>query len=488
MSKHLMRLLSDEDVGKIREESIKVLEEVGVKVSHEKAKKLLEEAGARVDHDTNLVLIPRSLIEECLKKLPRQILMAGRDPSRDVVLESDRQNVYNRSMTGAEGWIDLHTDKYRKVVLSDVKDFATIDDALENIHIATAPYYCDENLNLAARDVRLLQIMLENTSKHILMQPYGGKNTEYMVELGIAELGSAEALRKRPRFTVMTSPVPPLTYHGNEIDVMFCAGKYGIPLEITSMPICGAASPVTIVGGVLMTIAEHLAGVVISQVAHPGAPVIFAPRTCVLDMSTGSALEGTVENAMISAAETQVAKEGFGWFADMYGPTSDSLMHDGQSVIERTFNTILSRFAGADILAGGGNYEHSYTMDIVQLAVDNEIFGMAARAVKKLEVNDDTLGVAAMRRVGAGVDRNYLIDPHTMKYFKTEYSKHKLMVHSSRAIWESTGGKNLLERARERVKSILREYKPAPLPERIAQEQRAIAVRAEQEITEATTV
>lgn len=488
MGKCIMRPLSDEGVRKIRKESIRILEDVGVKVSHNGAKKLLREAGAKVDDNTNLVHIPGDLTEKCLKKLPQRMVLAGRDPDKDIVLGAGIENTYYRSMTGAEGYIDLRTGKYRKVVYSDVKDFALVDDALENIHIVTAPYYCDSDLNLHARDVRLLEILLENTSKHILMQPYTGKNTEFMIKLGLAERGSEKELRRRPRFTVMMSPVPPLTYHGNEIDVMLWAGKYGIPLEITSMPICGGAAPVTVAGGVLLTVAEHAAGVVIGQLAYPGMPIIFAPRTCILDMSTGSALEGSIENALISAAETQVAKEGFGWVADMYGPTSDSLVLDGQSIIERTFNTTLSAYAGADILAGGGNYEHSYTMDVVQLVIDNDIFGITSRVLRGIEVNDDTLGLDAIRRVGAGVDKSYLTDEHTLKYFRTECSKHKLMVHASRATWESEKGKDLTRRAKERVKTILKEHRPAPLPQNIVKELRAIAESAEREITETTTV
>lgn len=488
MVKSMIRFLSDEDVKKMRDETIKILEDVGVLVNHYGAKKLLEDFGAKVNDQKSLVHIPGDLTEECLKKLPQRIHIEGRDSDKSVVLNSDNENIYNRSMTGAEGYIDLHNEKYRKVIRSDVRDFGIVTDALENIHICTAPYYSDPGLNLNARDVCLLQIMLETTTKPILMQPYGGRNTEYMVKLGAVERGSEEELRKRPRFIVMTSPVPPLTYHGNEIDVMLCAGKYGVPLEITPMPITGAAAPVTIVGGALLTLAEHTAGVVISQLANPGAPIIFAPRTCVLDMSTGSALEGTVENAMISAIETQVAKEGFGWFTDMYGPTSDSLVCDGQSNIERTFNTIFSRFAGADILAGGGNYEHSYTMDVVQLAIDNEIFGMMSRALRGLQVNDDTLGIDAIRRVGAGVEKSYLIDKHTLKYFRAEHSKHKLMTHISREIWESEGAKTLSKRAKERVIRILKEHRPSPLPKSVVKELRTISESAEKEITEVTTL
>ena len=254
------------------------------------------------------------------------------------------------------------------------------------------------------------------------------------------------------------------------------------------MIICGAAGPVTLAGGVLLTIAESMAGVVISQLANPGTPVIFAPRPVVLDMATGLPLLGPVENAMMSAAATQVAKEGFEWVSEMSGPTTESLLRDGQCTIERCFNTTLSAYAGADILSGGGNYESSTTLDLVQLVIDNDIFGMTARAVRGIEVNDDTLGLEAIRRVGAGTERTYLTDRHTLKYFRTEYFKPKTFTHSLRALWESEGARDLSERAKEIVSHILKEYKPIPLPEAVVNEMRLISENAEIEIKDVTTL
>src|SRR4030042_1267797 len=148
MGKCIMRPLTDEGVKKIRAESIKIIEDVGVKVSHEGAKKLLADAGAKVDRKTDLVLIPAALTERCLKKLPQRIVLGGRDPDKDIVLDAKRQDTYYRSMTGAEGYIALANGKYRKGAYPDVKDFVLVDDALENIHIVTAPYYCDPARNL----------------------------------------------------------------------------------------------------------------------------------------------------------------------------------------------------------------------------------------------------------------------------------------------------------------------------------------------------
>ena len=115
MGQRLLRLLSDEGVKKMRDEVVRILEDVGVIVNHDEALRLLEEAGAKVDREKNLVRIPANLFEECNKRLPHRIVIEGADPEHTVVLDADNANVYNRSMTGAEGYIDIHDGKYRKV-------------------------------------------------------------------------------------------------------------------------------------------------------------------------------------------------------------------------------------------------------------------------------------------------------------------------------------------------------------------------------------
>ena len=487
MRKQLMRFLSDEDVIRIREEAINILDEVGLIVKHREVEKMLEEAGAQVDYQTDLVHIPHNLTEKCLERLPEEIVLGGRNLDDDILLNPSNTEIYGRPISGSEFCIDPYDGSRRKVLRTDVANFARLADALDNIHIVSGPYYTDAGLNLKSRDVCCLEILLENTSKPVMIQPYGKRNMEYMVKLAIAERGCADELRKRPRFIVMTSPVSPLAYHGSEIDIMLLAGKYGIPVANNSMIICGATGPVTLAGWLLLTVAELLGGIVITQLANPGAPIICAPRPVILEMTTGAPLQGTVENAMMSAAFVQVAKEEFGWLTDVSGPASESHTRDGQCTVERSFNITLSAYSGANILGAAGNYESSLILDPVQLAIDDEILGMTARAVRGINVSDETLGLDAIKRIGAGVDKTYLIDEHTVKYFRTEFFKPKIFTRSSRDSWELDGSKSVDEKASERVKNILKEHYPDPLPEEASKKMRSISEMAEREITEVTT-
>jgi len=81
----------------------------------------------------------------------------------------------------------------------------------------------------------------------------------------------------------------------------------------------------------------------------------------------------------------------------------------------------------------------------------------------------------ALARVGPG--GNFLSDDHTLKYFKTEYYRPRIFNRGTREIWQSKGGKDLNENARQRAKTILKEHRPAPLVEDIVKELDSIIKR-----------
>lgn len=488
MGRTVTQILSTDGIDRIRKETFNILATVGVKVSHDRAKKMLEMAGAEVDHQTDLVRIPVELSEECQKRLPQKIVYAGRDPDKDNIMEPSSERRYSRTLGGAESYVDPHDGRYRKARMSDVKDWAILVDALENITECTTPYYNDEHLNLQARDARGFAILLENTTKHIGIQTYGQHNLEFLIDLATVERGSKEELKRRPRFSIHLSPVAPLHYHGNTIDQMLLAGKYGIPVEICTMPMCGFSAPVTLAGAVLMALAEHLAGVVIHQLASPGAPIVIAPRPEATDMIRGSMRAGSVESAIMAIVTTQVAKEGFGWHLNVMASPTDSYLPDGQAIIEHCQGIMMLGYTGADLLGGFGQIDAGNGLDPALLVIDNEILGLMFRASRGIEVSDETLGLDAIGRVGVGVGKSYLLDEHTLRHYKTEFHRPGLFTRTSREVWEAEGGKGLYEKAREKAISIIKEHKPPPLEEGVIKELRLISERAECEIKESTTV
>ncbi len=467
--------LSEQEVQKLHSASLDILNTMGLRIDSEKVRKMLEEAGAKVNHETMMVRFPPKLVDESVKKAPQRVIYGARNPRYDLVLEPGGA-AYCRPVIGAEGYIDLESGKYRHVQLSDVKDWAILVDALENISYYAGPYPADPPLDEGG-DVRVLRILLENTEKHI--GAYSGKNAmkymKYLIELSVAVMGSEEELRKRPIFCIYNPALSPLQYEEYSTDILLLLGKYGIPVELSSMAIAGGTAPVTLAGTLLLSHAEILAGIVIAETANPGAPIVYRPAPVVLDMSSGVGLQAAVENAMMAAAGTQLMRETYNIPVNQVAQVTDSPISDGQSMIEKSFNTLLPALAGANIVSGAGYIENVYTADPVQLVIDDEIVGMTKRILQGFEINDDTLGLDALARVGPG--GNFLSDEHTLKYFKTEYYRPRIFNRGTREIWQSKGGKDLNENARERAKTILREHKPAPLADDVVKELDSIIKR-----------
>lgn len=136
---------------------------------------------------------------------------------------------------------------------------------------------------------------------------------------------------------------------------------------------------------------------------------------------------------------------------------------------------LLPALSGVNLIYGMGMLELGVTFSYAQLLIDNEIAQMVKRVIRGVEVNDETLAVDLIKRVGGGSGKHYLLEKHTMDFVKQEQSRASLFDRKMRLNWEAeTGGKDAAERAAERAREILNEYKPEPLDKEVQQKLRNI--------------
>ena len=311
-----VKFLSDESIKQIHAKTLEVMEDVGLIVEYDKALSLLSDAGARIDQENKRVWFPRSLVEDCLKKIPGEAVCGARNPKYDFVVKPF-EGLYTRPITGCVGYLDLETDEYREAVTSDLVEFTRLSDALEHLTYCAGVFPKDMTVDIC--DVLVTAMMLTNTEKHILVQPYGGRNFSYMLRMAEAVQGSKEEIRRRPLFSVLTSTMP-LRLQTYCLEVVMMAGEYGIPVELNDMPMSGTTGPITIAGLLVIANADILGAVVVAQLANPGTPVVYVPRPQILDMKTGAALLSSVENAMLAGAQAQLVAEAYGMPAALFGP------------------------------------------------------------------------------------------------------------------------------------------------------------------------
>ncbi len=139
--------------------------------------------------------------------------------------------------------------------------------------------------------------------------------------------------------------------------------------------------------------------------------------------------------------------------------------------------SLLPALAGANAIYGMGMLELGVTFSFAQLIMDNEIASMCKRVVQGVPINDDTLAVEIIKKVGAGKD--FLAQRHTIKYMDSEQSKVKLIDRRMMGAWKKRGGKDLAENAAEEARNILKTHKPEPLPKDVLSTLRSIVEEQE---------
>ena len=449
------RVLSQKDVERIHDASLKTLERMGIEVNSRTALQIFKEKGARVNSGKRRVKIPRSMVEDAIDKAPSKVVLCGREEKYDLILENKR--VYMGTGGTALNILDLKTGEKRASTLEDVKKIAHLVDALENIHFYLLPVYPND-LSREKVDVNRFYAGLNNTTKHIMGGPYTLPGALNVIKMAEEIVGGKEILRKRPIISFITLVISPSKIDDTYGEMLIETAKRGIPLAIPTEPQCGATAPVTLAGNLVLFGTETLAGVTLAQLVNPGTPVLCGYVGTIADMRTMGYTSGAVEMGLLNAAAAQLAHY---WQLPFYatGGMSDSKMPDVQSGYERALNLLPVALAGANFIHdAAGLIEFALTASYEQYVIDNEIIGMVMRALKGIEVSEDTLALEVIDKVGPG--GNFLAEPHTVAHMRSEFFFPKLSDRSSREKWLAEGGKDARQRAREIAINILATHRP----------------------------
>ncbi|MBW2411361.1 MAG: trimethylamine methyltransferase family protein [Deltaproteobacteria bacterium] len=464
-----VRFLTDADMVKIHAQSLELLRKIGVAVTHAGALKHLADCGADVDFKTQRVTFHASLVEKALQTVPRTITLAGRNPTRDIVLAPGGK-MFTRNSGGMTQIVDPETQAIREATLADSIDFTRLADALDHIHVV-APLYPGD-VPMQTLDLNTLQTMLLNTDKHISVRALNPKAFAYIVQMAAVITGGTANLKNRPIISILESPISPLTFPDVLIDALYTGGKYGIPVAVCSTPNIGATGPITLAGSLLLANTEQLAAIVISQLSHPGAPLIWAPRFPAMDMSTG--ITGMLtEGAIISAAAAQLAVLYYQLICDFHGPATNAIFAGSESIFQACIAAFVTAFAGRPaILCGAGALELGITASYADLVIGDELFAVLERIIEGIRVDDDTLAVGAIS--GVGIGGHYLDHPHPLDHLRDERLNTILLKPGSREQRFEQGGRNLVHRAGDIASKLLKDHQPEALDEKMQEELRVI--------------
>jgi trimethylamine--corrinoid protein Co-methyltransferase len=450
--------LTEEQVKEIHQASLEILSRTGVQVDQPEALAAFERAGLSVN--ANRVWLSPAVVEDAVQSAPSRILLAGRKPENDLLLEGRR--VYVGTGGAALQVLDLESGDIRPALLKDLVDTAKVVDTLPNIHFFVIPVY-PTDVPVQVVDINMVYAALSNTGKHVQSGVYRIQGIRDVIAMCEHLMGGAIPLRERPIVSFITSwMTSPLKFTSGVTKRLMEICRQGMPVVLSAAPTAGMTAPVTLAGMLALLNAEQLAGLALTQIVRPGCPVLLGPVPATSDLRSGKYLAGAVEFGLCNAAITQLAHF---YQIPVYNSAglTDAKIPDIQAGMEKAQSLIQVALAGSNFIHhAAGLLEDMSTIAYEQFVIDNELLGMAMRAVQGIAVDEDTLAVEVIDKVGPG--GHFLLEEHTLRYMYNEhYYPKSIFDRKGRSQWKVDGATSARERAREVARKILSGYNPEPL-------------------------
>jgi trimethylamine--corrinoid protein Co-methyltransferase len=452
-------ILSTDELTRIHDASLDVLANAGVRVDELVTRKMLGEAGAQVDKSNGVVKIPEDLVNEALKKAPREFLLYGRDGVKPLGL--GQWGTYFTTGGYATYVYDLTTGARREVTSHDLADAVRLADALPNCDLVANLPAAPRDVPQASLDRHQWAIGLTNTRKHVLSEARGYDSVKDAIAMAATIAGSTDALKKKPIITFDVTTISPLTQDRLQTQEIVGGARNGIPVSISPGPMAGASSPVTLAGTMTQANAEFLSGLVLSQVASPGAPVIYACWARHLDQKTANVAMGTPEFALLRVCQAQLGRH-YGLPTRGGGLVTDSKVVDAQSGYEKMATCLIPAMGGLNIVAGMAMVDSLNTMSFEQFIMDEEIVGFARRVLEGIDVTAEKIAADVIKAIGPG--GSFLGTKHSLKHFREELWMPQISDRTTWSQWHERGEKGAQVRARETAKKLLASHQRPALP------------------------
>ncbi len=457
MALALQPVLTRAEIERLHEQSLDLLEQVGIDYKTPRALAILEQAGCPVDYAQTRAKLPRDVVEWALQQPPRVVRLAARDPARDVVLDGRRPH-HTTDSQGSQA-VDLNTGERRASTAEDLRRGVLLADALDGIEIVNVMVAATD-VPPQVRSVSQIAMTLAHTSKPVRSGVLHPGQVPYLVDLVCALLGGGEF---RPIFSAIDCTISPLMHDGPMTEACIELVRLGVPILIYPMPLSGGTAPLTRAGTVLMHNVEFLSAMTLFQLVRPGAPVIYGTGASQMDMRTGRFGGGAGEYGL-KLALCELAHF-YHLPANLWGLSTISGDIDARYGHEATASVLLAALAGADELYSAGLLGSAQILSLEKMVLDNHLIHQVEIMTRPFLAGEAQLQAGLIAEVGIG--GHFLTRRETLAALREEYAEP----------WPPAG-KTALEVARAEALDILDRHRPPALPGGAAEAMEAILAAA----------
>ena len=462
--------LNQDDLVLIDQGIREILQTIGMSEAPDFVIEYVTAAGGALGQDGRLTF-SSELIDKALAGLSGGFTLHGQVPGHELDLSGTR--VYMGTGGAAPNIRDMQTGLYRDSTLCDLFDVARLVDQFENIHFFNRPLVARDMPDEYALDLNTAYASLSGTGKHVCTSASQPEHVTDIAEMCFTIAGSREAFVQKPFLSMLINHVvSPLRFHAESCGVMLQAAQYGLPIHANTFGQMGASSPVTMAGCVAQTMAETLSGMIFAWLVNPDAKVTCGTRPMLTDLRTGGATGGSGEQAILMAANAQMANY-YNLSNTTIAGATDSKIADAQSGYEKSLSVTLAAQAGSNMITQScgmqgmlmGCAPESYI-------IDNDMLGGVLRSLSEIEVNETTLAIPIIDQVVHG-EGHFLGQPETLKRMQSDFLYPGIADRRTIDEWQESGARDIRDVAMEKTGEILGSYFPTHIPRDIDQQLRA---------------
>ena len=465
-------LLSDDELESIHLASLRVLQEIGMDFLEPESRELLRAAGADVRPDSERVRFDPAMVTERITTAPPAFDLHATNPAHTLHIGGDWTSF--GSVASAPNVFDA--DRGRRVGnRADYQDLIRLSQMLNVVHFFAGYPVEPVDLHPSVRHLYAIHDLLTLADKPIHAYSLGRQRNIDAVEMVRIARGVDEAtLDREPSvFTVINSSSP------LRLDTPMLLGilefsKRNQVIVMTPFTLAGAMAPVTLAGALVEQNAEALAGITLTQVVRPGAPVVYGGFTSNVDMQSGAPAFGTPEYMRTAMIGGQLARRYHLPYRSSNVSAANAL--DAQAAYESVFSLWGAIMGGANLLMhGAGWMEGGLHAGFEKVILDAELLGMVDAFLDPLVVDDETLALDAIREVGPG--GHFFGAQHTQARYRTAFHKPLLSDWRNWETWQEAGSPEAAGKANRIWKELLAAYVPPTLDPAIADELEAYVAR-----------
>ena len=451
-----IRVLDDAALDGIHSASLRLLSDTGMRILEPTARAVLSRAGCEVD-DLQVRFDPE-MVEASVGTAPARFRLRARDRSKDLTMGGE--HVVFAAIGGPAFCHDIDRGR-RAGTYAEQCEYLALIGSLDIIHQEGGGPFEALDLPGETRHLDLLLALCKTLDKNWQGIALGRERATDSIEMAALALGTdRDGLLEEPAVLAIVNTNSPLTLDVPMAEGLTTLAEAGQAVCITPFTLAGAMAPASIAGALVLQNAEVLAGVTLTQLVRPGAPVMYGSFTSNVDLRTGSPAFGTPEYTKAAQAGGQLARR--------YGlpyrssNTTASNTADAQAGYESAMSLWGSIMGGANLVNhAAGWLEGGLTASYEKMVIDAEMLQMMAEYLRPIQVDEAEMGVDAIASVGPG--GHFFGSPHTLERYESAFYTPVVSDWRNYETWAGDGAEDVTRRANRLWKRLIAEYENPPL-------------------------